>query len=116
MKVINKKKVKTTEGFLRKLSELSKEQKKDFIKKCHSTAITCLVEGCFNVLNNIHLKDNVKVKKGFEAIHEPMKKLCSRTTSMATKKRMLASNTGDLILNFLCSVLHPFLLQCLNEH
>ena len=110
MKVNNKRKVKKTENFLKSFSSLRKNEKRKFIHSCHNCMIDCIAEACYNLLNNIHLRDQKKVISKLQPIKKEIQHLCCDKTSINKKRDILLSpKTGDKVFELLATIVLPFL-------
>lgn len=113
IKINKKRKVKKVEYFLRNFCLLSKNEQRNFMKDCHESLICCISEACFNLLKNIHLKDEKKVQCMIHPIRGILEELWSNGVTCDRRREILTSATGDKVLVLLKVVLLPFLTDLL---
>ena len=113
IKINKKRKVKKVEYFLRNFCSLTKNEQRNFLKDCHENLICCISEACFNLLKNIHLKDNKKVLCMTHPIRRILEELWSKGVTCDRRREILTSATGDKVLVLLKGVLLPFLTNLL---
>ena len=114
MKINNKAKVEKVEEFLKCFSKISNGEKRDFIKNCPHTMITCLSEVCYNLLKNKHLKKNMNIASKTKNIRKQMKWMCNSTIPCQKKRTLLQkSDFGDILFDIIDKDLVPFLHKLL---
>ena len=113
MKINNKEKVEKVDKFLKCFSKISNKKKRDFIKDCPHTMITCFSEICFNILKNKHLK---KSKKRTGNVRKQMKWM-SNPKNPCNKRRalLLDPKFGNILFDIIAENLVPFLNKLLKN-
>lgn len=107
IKINKKRKVRKVEEFLNSFCQMRKNEQRKFLNDCHPNLISCLSEACYNLLKNIHLKNNKKVVRNRSVLEKLLCGTCDR------RREILTSTNGDRILALIKVVLLPFLTNLL---
>ena len=113
IKLNNKRKVRKVEHFLQNFCSLRKNEQRKFLRDCHENMICCISEACYNLLKNIHLKDDKKVVVMVNPIRGKLEKLWCEGVTCERRREILTSAIGDKIFVLLKVVLLPFLTDLL---
>ena len=113
IKINNKRKVKKVEEFLKNFCAMRKPDQRKFLRGCHENMICCISEACYNLLKNVHLKDEKKVVVMVKPIRGALEQLWSEGATCERRRKILTSATGEKVLILLKVVLLPFLTDLL---
>ena len=116
MKINNKEKVEKVVQFLKSFCKISNEEKKDFIKNCHHSMITCFSEICYNLLKNNDLNRNRNITMKTGNIRKQLKWMMNSTTPSRKKRTLLLqSDFGGILFDVIAEYLLPFLTKLLKK-
>ena len=116
MKINNKEKVEKVVQFLKSFCKISNEEKKDFIKNCPHSMITCFSEICYNLLKNNDLNRNRNITMKTGNIRQQMKWMMNSTTPIRKKRTLLLqSDFGGILFDVIAEYLLPFLTKLLKK-
>ena len=101
-------------NFLRDVGELSKRERKKYIKECSGDNIHTICEAVHNVLKGHCSKKSKSVNRKLCELRKELKKVADPDYDIALKRNILSSSqTGDGVFSIIAGVVLPFLINLL---